>query len=453
MNEAQIIKGLRACSAEAHEALYDEYAADLYDYCHALLGDDTAAAGALRETLLRAAASTGSIPAGHSLRAWLFALARGQCRSGGDQLIEHPMPEDDPSGRLLVAVLGTLTARDREVLELTGRHGLSEADLEPILGLPSDRGASLLAEARGRFDQAMAEELDRTGPVAFPSLAGLAAGEDPLPLLYAAIPAVTPPPASRGRTLDDLLITGTTGRAAPFADTGRRHDPFREPFGGGSFDAFGAASSDAARAGSARELDDEPASAAAGGEVGGAGGGHRHDRPKRRVALVGGAAAGAIVVAAGIAFAVGTAGDGPGRSPVASRPSWPARSTVDATGRSPSGPARHTGDPRHTSIPDAAPTPPAGDTARHGSSGSPEPHGDRTRSPAHRGRDHQGRPGSGSAEPPPSHGHRPPPSTNPPTTSHPPTGSPTPSSPTPTTTPPKPTTESATPPGSPATAR
>lgn len=219
MDEAQIMSGLRACSAEAHEALYDTYAGDLYDYCHALLQDDAAAAAALRETLLHAAASTESMPAGCSLRAWLYALARGRCRAGGERMIEHPIPEDDPSARLLISVLGMLTARDREVLELTGRHGLSETDLEPVLGLPPDRVESLVADARRRFDQAMADELDRTGPVAYPALAGVTDGGDPLALLFTALPRAVPPSGQRPRILDDLLIAGSTGTVpAAFTD-------------------------------------------------------------------------------------------------------------------------------------------------------------------------------------------------------------------------------------------
>ena len=508
MNEAQIITGLRACSAEAHEALYDEYAGDLYDYCRALLGDDAAAAAALRETLLRAAESTGSMPTGCALRAWLFALARSQCRRGGDRLIEHPMPDDDPSARLLVAVLGTLTPRDREVLELTGRHGLTEEDLEPVLGLPDDRVASLVADARRRFDHAMAEELDHTGPVAFPSLAGLTPGTDPLPLLYTALPMATPPPRTRPQTLDDLLIAATTAHPStsrptrqdargpfdptveaedapesvaeaprdasdPLADTvtgmpaygawSGGVDPFREAFGGGSFDAFGAADREAVPPAldvdvphGERDLPDGDDAAAggggddgdgrggpAGGGAAGGGGGHRRGRSRRRAALVG-VAAGVVVVAAGIAFAVGTAGGGQNRTQAASRPSNPGQSTVDATNRPASSPTQHATDPRHRSAPGATPTPSTTDTARNDHPGSrTHDTGGSAHRPAHLGQGHQG---ATSSEPPPTHGHRPPSSTSP-ATSRPPTRSPSPS-PTPTSPTPAPTTDSAAPSGS-----
>lgn len=213
MDEAEILSGLRAGSSEAHEALYDAYAGDLYDYCYALLQDDAAAAAVLRETLLHVAASSDAMPDGCSLRAWLYALARGKCRAGGDRMIEHPVPPGDPSALLLITVLGTLTARDREILELTGRHGLSTTDLEPILGLPPEKVESLVAEARNRFDQAMTAELDRTGPVEYPALAAITEGGDPLVLLFQAVPRTTPPEDERARILEALLA-GATGAAA-----------------------------------------------------------------------------------------------------------------------------------------------------------------------------------------------------------------------------------------------
>lgn len=213
MDETEILSGLRAGSSEAHEALYDSYAGGLYDYCYALLQDDAAAAAALRETLLHVAASSDAMPDECSLRAWLYALARGKCRARGDRMIEHPVPADDPSALLLITVLGTLTARDREILELTGRHGLSATELEPILGLPPEKVESLVAEARNRFDQAMTDELDRTGPVEYPSLATITEGGDALALLFQAVPRTTPPEDERPRILGALLA-GATGAAA-----------------------------------------------------------------------------------------------------------------------------------------------------------------------------------------------------------------------------------------------
>lgn len=395
MGEAQIISGLRACSAEAHEALYDTYADGLYDYCHALLQDDAAAAVALRETLLHAAASTDAMPAGCSLRAWLYALARSQCRAGGERMIEHPMPDDDPSAHLLISVLGTLTARDREVLELTGRHALTEAELEPVLGLPPDRVASLLTDARRHFDQAMADELDRTGPVAYPSLVGITEGDDPLALLYRAIPRAVPPSGQRPRILDDLLIAGTTGTVpAAFTTAGPPTHP------------------------------GDPAPETPGPS---------HARPHRKRTLLLGVTAAAIAVAAGTALTVTQLG---GSSPTAPHPAAaptdPTQPTVDQT-TAPTTPTTSPGTPTPTTTaPSVAPRSRA-DSHHNTPATSKPPHSSHPPRPDNRV------PGPTTSRPRPPATHHPP--THRPTRQPDPTPTPT---PTPTDTP---TTNSATPTG------
>jgi RNA polymerase sigma factor (sigma-70 family) len=59
---------------------YDRYAAALYGYSHWMLHDSTAAAGALKDTFVIAAATAGNLSEPSSLRPWLFALTRNECR-------------------------------------------------------------------------------------------------------------------------------------------------------------------------------------------------------------------------------------------------------------------------------------------------------------------------------------------------------------------------------------
>ena len=59
---------------------YDRYAAALYGYSHWILHDSTAAAGALKDTFVIAAATVGNLPEPSRLRPWLFALTRNECR-------------------------------------------------------------------------------------------------------------------------------------------------------------------------------------------------------------------------------------------------------------------------------------------------------------------------------------------------------------------------------------
>ena len=59
---------------------YDRYAADLFGYSHWILHDSAAAAGALKDTFVLAAATLGNLSEPSKLRPWLFALARNECR-------------------------------------------------------------------------------------------------------------------------------------------------------------------------------------------------------------------------------------------------------------------------------------------------------------------------------------------------------------------------------------
>ena len=59
---------------------YDRYAAALYGYSHWILHDSTAAAVALKDTFVIAAATVGNLSEPSRLRPWLFALARNECR-------------------------------------------------------------------------------------------------------------------------------------------------------------------------------------------------------------------------------------------------------------------------------------------------------------------------------------------------------------------------------------
>ena len=59
---------------------YDSYAAALYGYSHWILHDSAAAAGALKDTFVVAAATLSNLSEPSKLRPWLFALARNECR-------------------------------------------------------------------------------------------------------------------------------------------------------------------------------------------------------------------------------------------------------------------------------------------------------------------------------------------------------------------------------------
>ena len=153
--------------------LYESYAASLFDYCDGLLLDTLAAVDAVQDSLVAADAQVGSAPGPEGLRLALYSAARQQCLSqlGGGRAklsgraetttlddLGAAVPDYEvagPTGEtvlILRAALDRLSERDREVLNLTFRHRLSEADLAAVIGVPPRRARALLSEASLNFD-------------------------------------------------------------------------------------------------------------------------------------------------------------------------------------------------------------------------------------------------------------------------------------------------------------
>jgi RNA polymerase sigma factor (sigma-70 family) len=153
--------------------LYESYAASLFDYCDGLLLDTLAAVDAVQDSLVAADAQVGSAPEPDKLRLALYSAAREECltrlQGGRTKLsaraetttldeLGAAVPDYEVAGTtgetvlILRAALDRLSERDREVLNLTFRHRLSEADLAAVIGVPLRRARALLAEASVSFE-------------------------------------------------------------------------------------------------------------------------------------------------------------------------------------------------------------------------------------------------------------------------------------------------------------
>jgi RNA polymerase sigma factor (sigma-70 family) len=78
--DPEVVAAITAGDPAGIAMAYDRYAAALYGYSHWMLHDSTAAAGALKDTFVIAAATAGNLSEPSSLRPWLFALTRKECR-------------------------------------------------------------------------------------------------------------------------------------------------------------------------------------------------------------------------------------------------------------------------------------------------------------------------------------------------------------------------------------
>ncbi len=153
--------------------LYESYAASLFDYCDGLLLDTLAAVDAVQDSLVAADAQVGSAPGPDKLRLALYSAARQQClnRLDGGRVklssraetttldeLGAAVPDYEVAGStgetvlILRAALGRLSERDREVLNLTFRHRLAEADLAAVIGVAPRRARALVSEASLSFD-------------------------------------------------------------------------------------------------------------------------------------------------------------------------------------------------------------------------------------------------------------------------------------------------------------
>jgi RNA polymerase sigma factor (sigma-70 family) len=141
---ASIAAGFPAALAEA----YDKYAARVFSFCRSLLGDPAAAADAVQDTFLIAAAVLSELEDPARLRPWLYAVARNQCHrrlQAGVRPVApaatgpRGRPGDDDQSQLLELVntaISDLDPADGEIVELNLRHRLHGADLADTLGVP-----------------------------------------------------------------------------------------------------------------------------------------------------------------------------------------------------------------------------------------------------------------------------------------------------------------------------
>jgi len=161
--------------------VYDAYADRLFAYCVSLLHDREAAADATHDTLLIARERIGQLRDPERLRPWLYAIARNEClralrdRRRTTELDEAAGLTDDSADlgaalradelrELVWSAAASLNPGEREVLELSVRHGLEGADLADALGVSTNHASALLSRSRTQLERALsALVLARTG--------------------------------------------------------------------------------------------------------------------------------------------------------------------------------------------------------------------------------------------------------------------------------------------------
>ncbi|WP_181871656.1 RNA polymerase sigma factor [Sphaerisporangium album] len=122
----------------ALERLCRDYGDRLYDYCRSLLDDDDALSATVG-AIYGAVTHANRLYDARRLRAWLYSLARAECQARLASVTRTgSYARQGRGGRpeLAVEVLACLEPREREILDLALRHGLSPDEMARVLDIP-----------------------------------------------------------------------------------------------------------------------------------------------------------------------------------------------------------------------------------------------------------------------------------------------------------------------------
>jgi RNA polymerase sigma factor (sigma-70 family) len=271
-SDGDLVRAAAEGDRQAFAEIYDRYADRLYDFCVGLLGDRDAAADCVQDAFCVAATDLGGLREPDKLRPWLYSIARHHAmrrlrhryrEEVSDELPDMVSHEASPEtlagqselARLVAEAAGGLSDRDRELLDLSYRHGLDGPELAEALGVTLTSANTMMFRLRQTVERCLGALLVARGahanPDACPELATILKGWDgqfsvlmrkrmarhidscdtceqdqrqqvnPVALLGSAAVFIPAPAALRRQTLDRVQLTsasssivGTSGRAA-----------------------------------------------------------------------------------------------------------------------------------------------------------------------------------------------------------------------------------------------
>ena len=184
----------------AFAAIYDRYADRLNDFVVRMVSDSDAAADCVHEAFCTAATGLSKLRQPEKLRPWLYAVSRSQAlRHIQRRKLEQPaddeyldsasaeagpdaLAEQDDLAQLIREACGGLSDRDREVIELSYRHGLDGPELGKALDVSPATANTLTHRAREMVGRSLGALLvarqTRQDPARCPDLAAVLDGWD-----------------------------------------------------------------------------------------------------------------------------------------------------------------------------------------------------------------------------------------------------------------------------------
>jgi RNA polymerase sigma factor (sigma-70 family) len=186
MRDTETVASIVAGDPDGLATAYDRYADPLFTYCRSLLGDTAEAADAVQDTFIIAAARLDALDDPQRLRAWLFAVARGECLRVRRSKTRTPPPSEAPltggagdagdagqadstdgadaaagegeeAGRARLRTLfehasAGLGPGDREVVELQLRQGLKPGEVATVLGVSRGSAHAVASRAKDQLE-------------------------------------------------------------------------------------------------------------------------------------------------------------------------------------------------------------------------------------------------------------------------------------------------------------
>jgi RNA polymerase sigma factor (sigma-70 family) len=171
-SDGELARASAAGDERAFAGIYHRYANRLHDFCVGMLADRDSAADCVQDVFCTAATQLPQLRDPDKLRPWLYSIARNEAlRRIRARRRETPLDEvpdaasgdagpDTLAARLELAELiadaaDGLSDRDRAVLDLAFRHGLSGPELADVLGVTLINANTMVHRLRETIERSL----------------------------------------------------------------------------------------------------------------------------------------------------------------------------------------------------------------------------------------------------------------------------------------------------------
>jgi RNA polymerase sigma factor (sigma-70 family) len=196
--DADLVGAAIAGDRAAFAGIYDRYADRLYDFCVGMVGNHDAA-DCVQEAFCQAAVALPALRDPDKLRPWLYSIVRHQAlralRSRKRELTSDEVPEEPSAdagpdvlaarnelATLVAQAEGGLSDRDRDVLNLAYRHGLTGSELAQALDVSNESAKKMVQRLRDTVEKSLGALLvvrqADSGHNHCPEMAAIVAGWD-----------------------------------------------------------------------------------------------------------------------------------------------------------------------------------------------------------------------------------------------------------------------------------